>query len=227
MTNSDLTLIGILVDRSGSMWDCKDDMQGGINTFLKEQASQPGQLEVTLAQFDTEYEMLWKPTRITEKHVPTYTLVPRGGTALLDSLGRFVTETGRELSKRAENDRPGNVIILVVTDGYENSSREWNKSRVKNLIEQQTDKYNWQFTYLGANQDAIVEGGGMGFNMDSSLTYTTNNAPIAFAAASNAVTNVRSGLIGNVAYTAQNRVDAVADEDNKAESKAWSTSNSS
>ena len=119
-TNADLTLIAVLVDRSGSMAQWREDMEGGLNAFVESQASEPGEAEITLAQFDTRYELVWPLGPI--KDAPKYALMPRGGTALLDAMGRFITQVGEELTQRDEADRPGKVIVCIVTDGLENSS---------------------------------------------------------------------------------------------------------
>jgi hypothetical protein len=156
VTNADLTLLAVLVDRSESMASCRSDMEGGLNTFLESQAQQPGLLDVTLAQFDTEYEIVFAPTRFTGMGL-RYILVPRGNTALLDAMGRFITETGEALAIKPEDERPGKVIVCTVTDGEENSSVDWGKDDVKKLVEQQHDQWQWEFVFLGANMDAVAE----------------------------------------------------------------------
>lgn len=209
MTNPDLTLIGVLVDRSGSMATCKNDMEGGLNTFLREQAALPGLLDVTLAQFDSVYESVWEPTRLNGGWVPEYALFPRNMTALLDGMGKFITETGEYLASQSEDKRPGKVVIMVVTDGMENASREWKRSQVKALVEQQTNVYNWEFTFLGANMDAIAEGTSLGVAGASSLIYDTSNTLGTFAMASASVGDYRSGVTSNVTYSDEDRQDAV------------------
>lgn len=190
MTNSDLTLIAVLVDRSGSMSTCQSDMEGGLNTLIADQATQPGQAEVTLAQFDSEYELVWPITPIAD--VGKYSLVPRGSTALLDAMGKFITQTGEELAQRDETSRPGKVICVVVTDGYENSSKEWKTSEVKKLVEQQQTEWSWEFVFLGANMDAVEEGKALGFSSGSSLTFDTANAAQAYGSTSSYLSSVRS-----------------------------------
>jgi hypothetical protein len=71
---SDLTLIAVLVDRSGSVAQCREDTEGGLNTFVESHAGEPGDAEITLAQFVTEYELVWPLRPI--KDAPKYTLVP-------------------------------------------------------------------------------------------------------------------------------------------------------
>ncbi|HTW07738.1 MAG TPA: hypothetical protein VME46_09515, partial [Acidimicrobiales bacterium] len=84
------TLLVLVVDRSGSMETIRNDMEGGIRAMLEDQAQQPGRCLVTLAQFDTEYELLFQAIPAAE--VTPYKLVPRGSTALLDAIGRTIGE---------------------------------------------------------------------------------------------------------------------------------------
>ena len=129
----------------------------------------PANVKVTLAQFDTEYEVVYAGTPIAE--VPDFVVIPRGMTALLDAVGTFVTEIGDQLSAIPEDDRPGHVICLIMTDGMENSSHTWTWDAVKALTEQQQNEWNWTFIFIGANIDAIDVGGRMGFSPDYSITY--------------------------------------------------------
>ena len=159
---SDLTDITLVVDRSGSMEQVREDAEGGVNSFIAQQAKEPGEALLTLVQFDTEYEFLHKGVPISQ--VPKYELVPRGMTALLDAVGRAINETGERLAKMDEQDRPGLVVFVVMTDGLENSSKEFSKATIKEMIERQQQQYSWHFTFLGANQDAFAEAGGMGID---------------------------------------------------------------
>ena len=116
--------------------------------------------------------------------VPPLELAPRGSTALLDALGRLIIDAGERLAALPEDQRPGSVIVGVMTDGMENASREWTHPRIKELIEQQTRDYGWQFLYLGADQDAIEEGAKMGFAAGKSMTYSRGKAKESIAAMS-------------------------------------------
>jgi uncharacterized protein YegL len=204
MTNADLSLIAVLVDRSGSMAECRDDMEGGLNTFVENQAGEPGDAEITLAQFDTEYELVWPLGPIDD--APKYTLMPRGCTALLDAMGRFITEIGEKLAKRDEADRPGKVIVCTVTDGLENSSVDWTLGRVKALVEQQCSQWRWEFVFLGADMDAVQEGASVGIAPKSSLTFGKVNAREVYAMASAYVSTVRGG--GKAAFSEEDRQSA-------------------
>ena len=204
-TNADLTLIAVLVDRSGSMAQCRDDMEGGLNTLVENQAREPGDAEITLAQFDTKYELMWPLGPIND--APKYTLTPRGCTALWDAMGRFITEVGEELAKRDEADRPGKVIVCIVTDGLENSSVDWTRGRVKALVEQQCNQWQWEFVFLGADMDALQEGASVGIPQKSALTFDKANARLTYAMASNYVSTVRKG--GKAAFSEEDRKSAV------------------
>lgn len=167
--NSNLTDLTIVLDRSGSMQACRADAEGGLNAFVEKQKKEPGQCWFTLVQFDTEYEFVHRAKNIHD--VPPHKLQPRGSTALLDAVGRAIVETGVRLRDMAEHDRPGLVIMVVITDGQENSSHEYTKAKIKEMIEHQTNVYKWQFTFLGANQDAFAEAGAMGFQANAVANY--------------------------------------------------------
>lgn len=205
MTNPDLTLIGILVDRSGSMQSCRIDMEGGIKSLLAEQAKADNPIEVTMAQFDTTYDIVYPPTPI--KAAPTYVLQPRGGTALLDGMGRFITETGEALAKKKEKNRPGKVLIVVVTDGQENSSHEWTRKAVKDLITQQRSIYQWDFVFLGANMDAVAEADSFGISRGSAMSFNTANSASTMDSLSSYASTYN--LVGAAAFSAEDREDAV------------------
>lgn len=180
MTNPNYTQLLVIVDRSGSMFTCKNDMLGGLKAYFKDQAENAvgdDKVVVDYVQFDTEYEKVYedRPVEYAEA-----VLEPRGGTALLDAIGKGVTDLGNKLRKKPESERPSNVIVVVVTDGHENSSVDWKAEDVKALVTQQENEWNWTFVFLGANMDAVSVAGGLGFRAGNSLTYVTND-PVALA----------------------------------------------
>lgn len=186
----DLTDITLVVDRSGSMSSVREDAQGGVNTFIKEQVNQPGEALITLVQFDTEYEFLHRGVPVAE--IPAYKLVPRGMTALLDAVGRAINETGERLSQINEEARPGLVVFVVMTDGLENSSREFTKTQIKEMITRQQDEFSWQFTFLGANQDAFAEAGSMGIRPDAAANYSDEKVAHAWGGTAAKVARMRA-----------------------------------
>lgn len=194
MTDSNHTLIAALLDRSGSMQSIRTDTEGGYRSFLEEQRKFPGKLKVTLAQFDHEYEIVYPVTDVAD--VPEFHLSPRGSTALLDAVGRFVTEVGEKLAALPEEERPGTVIAVIMTDGGENASKEWTGKQVRELVQHQQDEWNWKFVFLGANLDAVQMGADLGIARGSSLTYAANamGTRSTFDSLTNYVGQTRSGL---------------------------------
>jgi len=196
MTNPNLTHLYFLLDRSGSMNTIVEDTQGGFDAFIADQRANPGECRVTLAQFDTTYEEVYADRPIAE--VPPLDLQPRGMTALLDSIGRLVTDAGARLAALPEDQRPGTVVVGIMTDGLENSSREWTHERVKALIEQQTRDYAWQFLYLGADQDAVEVGASIGVSRDHAVTYGRGRVKEALAATAANVSKYRQAVAAGV-----------------------------
>jgi len=197
MTDPNLTHLYFLLDRSGSMVSLRQDTIGGFDTFIAEQRTAPGRCRVTLAQFDNAYDEVYADRDIAT--VPSLVLVPRGSTALLDALGRLVVTAGERLAALPEAQRPGSVVVGVMTDGYENASRDWTHDRIKALIEQQSHEYGWQFLYLGADQDAIEEGAKMGFASGKSMTYSRGKARDAIGHLSKNVGSYRAAVAAGAA----------------------------
>lgn len=179
MTDSSLSLVAALLDRSGSMASIADDTCGGFDSFLAAERARSGRTVVTLAHFDDGYEVVYDSVPIAD--VGPLVLEPRGTTALLDALGTFVTYVGATLAAVSEENRPGSVTVLVLTDGRENASREWQLEDVRALIEQQETQYGWDFVFLGANIDAVTTGAALGFKEDKSLTYDASDEGVSAA----------------------------------------------
>ena len=213
MTNKDLTQLLVIVDRSGSMASSKNDMIGGLDEFFKSQTEVEGECVVDYVQFDSEYEVVFTDRPVGYAKA---VLEPRGATALLDAIGKGVTDLGAKLRLRKEADKPGTVIVVVVTDGYENASREWSSDTVKALIKQQEDEWNWEFTFLGANIDAVAVGQQFGFNVGNSMTYDTAYAGSTMTSLSTNVTRTRK-TGESIAYAAAERAAAMGEEDSEEE----------
>lgn len=190
---SDLTDITLVVDRSGSMQSIRSDAEGGVNAFLRQQAREPGEAFVTLIQFDHDYDFVHRGVPIRE--CSEYKLVPRGSTALLDTLGRAITETGIRLNLMTEAERPALVIVVIMTDGQENASREFTRERVREMIEHQQQQYHWQFTFLGANQDAFAEAGLLGVDPTASARFSPDKVADSLKATSNKISRMRQQVL--------------------------------
>lgn len=211
-----LTEIIFIVDRSGSMESIRDDMIGGFNSFLREQRKVPTECKVSFFQFDTQPPI---PEKVYEKvdlkevtDLSRDTFVPRGGTPLLDAVANVIRSTGERLKGTAESERPEKVLVVCITDGEENSSREWTGEQVKQMIEHQEEKYKWEFVYLGANQNAWATGTAFGFKGTSTLGYVASKGGVdkMFTSLSSKVASYRScASVSSVTF----------DEDDKAAQK--------
>lgn len=191
MTDPNYTAMLLVIDRSGSMTSIRDDMVGGLTTLVAEQAAQPGMLTLDVVTFDDTVE--WQCS-LADAGTVTIALEPRGMTSLFDAIGLSVTEFGRTLSALPEHARPETVQVVVVTDGDENSSREYRADAVRALVTQQKEHYGWDFVFLGANQDAVLTGATLGFDNDSSMTYAAEPGAVGslHTHLSRYVTDVRS-----------------------------------
>lgn len=210
MTDQTLTHIYFLLDRSGSMQSIKSDTQGGFAAFVEEQQSGEGRCRATLVQFDDHYEEVYRDLDVAD--VPPLDLQPRNSTALLDAMGRLVTDAGARLNALPEAERPGTVIVAVMTDGLENASREWTRPAIKALVEQQTEQYGWQFMYMGADQDAVEVGASLGVSPDHSLTYARGKSAEAMTLKAQKIAAMRAARMADAdaempAYTAAERRD--------------------
>lgn len=189
------THIMVILDRSGSMEVIRDDVIGGFNAFLREQKAEPGTATLTLVQFDTQdpYEVVHHARPIAEvPELTPATYVPRAQTPLLDVLGRAINDLEKQLADLPESERPESVIFVIVTDGRENSSREFRKDDIAKMIKERTEQ-GWQFVFLTAAFDAFTEARGLGIDPKSSLLFakTAQGAAAAWASASRAVAERR------------------------------------
>jgi len=160
--------IKLLVDRSGSMLTGKRSAEDGIQSFIDGRKDEGGKQKISLSEFDTEYDQVYDFTDIAL--APKYTLVPRGFTALYDSIAKAVKDL-EEYKSDKERDR----WLIIMTDGLENASKEHTKNSIKELLESKQAQ-GWHVVYLGANQDAIAEGFKIGVSEGSSLTYDVNSS---------------------------------------------------
>lgn len=201
MPNPNLTELVVVLDRSGSMSAIRRAMEDGFDHLVAEQRAAPGECRVTLVQFDSEaIETVYAGRSVAD--VPPLVLEPRGFTPLLDAVGRTVEQTGQRLSALDEPVRPGKVVVLVITDGAENASREYTRAQVMALVKHQSDVYQWKFVYLGANVDAFAEAGGMGFAAGSAASYTPTATGVghAYAAMSASLVSYRDGTSDTLSF---------------------------
>ena len=168
-----LSEIIFILDASGSMTNLAADTIGSFNSLIEEQKKDPGETYITTVLFNNYHNVLHNHISvkdvepITQKDYLTF-----GTTALLDTVGKTIDNIGERLSDTEEEERPEKVIFVIITDGLENSSKEYTKAKVKEMIEHQQNKYSWTFMFLGANIDAVNEGTSLGINSEYTKTYT-------------------------------------------------------
>jgi hypothetical protein len=170
ITTNEKTQIVCILDRSGSMSSIMDDSIGGFNTFLKAQKELPDEATITIALFDDRYELLYDNVDIkSAKEMSKAVWYPRGTTALYDAIGKTINDVKAHHATLGV-EKPAKVLVCIVTDGQENSSKEYKLDAIKKLIGD-CEKENWNFMYLAANQDAFAVGTSFGVSAGNTFTY--------------------------------------------------------
>lgn len=144
-----------IIDRSGSMSPKIEQVVSGFNAFIKEQKELAGECFITFTQFDDVYEVVYENKNVTDVELMTQAdFEPRGMTALYDAIGKTINVLGERYREMEELDRPDNVVLGIITDGGENASQEFTKNRIKEMIEHQEEKYNWNIIFLSEDLEA-------------------------------------------------------------------------
>lgn len=196
---SGYTHISVVLDKSGSMGSILNDTIGGFNVFLNTQKEAPGEATFSLTTFNTMVHLNYgfKPIGSVEE-LSTASYTPGGGTALYDAIGLTINGCGEKLAAMKEADRPEKVILVIITDGEENSSREFSYQKVQEMIKNQQDKYSWEFVFLGANIDAKRIGANLGVKLGNSMTFAANTDGVGdvFGSMAMNMTSYRSMSVG-------------------------------
>lgn len=158
--NNKVVDIVVVLDRSGSMWGIQTEMVGAFNNFIEEQKKLSGRARVTLVIFDDQIDVLWDKIDINEvPELKIEDVTPRGLTALNDAIGTSINNV--------KND---NVVLLIQTDGYENTSKEYDTHKIKEIINEKK-KDGWDISFLGADIDGFSEGGAK-YNLDANKCFS-------------------------------------------------------
>lgn len=160
------TDIVFLLDRSGSMSGAESDTIGGYNSYLERMKKQ--NVFVTTVLFDDKYDVITERKKISKVNkLDNKTYYTRGSTALMDAIGKTINYMDTKDTKK--------VLFIITTDGMENSSKEYNKLQVKELI---LGHNNWEFVYIGANIDSYSEASTIGIKSNRVSNYTKSKKGI-------------------------------------------------
>lgn len=193
--NQQLTELIFILDRSGSMYGLEHETIAGYNSMLERQKNEDGDAKVTTVLFDNLYEIIHDAVDIQSvEPMTSKEYYPRGTTALMDAIGNTINRVGNRLAATPEHERPGQVVVVITTDGYENSSREFARNQIKQMIEHQTNTYSWKFMFLGANIDAATEANSIGISADFATRYTASDigTKSVYACVDSMVSSIRS-----------------------------------
>jgi len=203
--NNNLSYLIVLIDRSGSMANIANLASESVNKFIYQQAAQPGECILYLAEFASEYNLVYSGDI---KAYTGYTLETKDTTALNDAIMKAGRDVGEHLSEMAEDARPGNVTFLIQTDGDENDSKEYPgpvnnrvsssespdlSHLVKDFLKQQSEVYNWNIVFLGSGlHDAEKRGVALGIGAGQSIAFTKESMGVVMDALDVEVTKSRT-----------------------------------
>ena len=182
--NYNLTELVYILDMSGSMAPLAKDTIGGYNSMIEQQKKlnleTPGmKANVTTVLFDDRYIMLHDRADLdTVTEMTSKEYVPTGMTAMLDAIGKTVVSVGQKLAAMPEDERPGLVSVTIITDGYENASKEYTWDAIRKMIKEQREKYSWLFSFVGANIDVNKTVYDLGIDRSFAASYTASEAGV-------------------------------------------------
>ena len=165
----------LVLDKSGSMQGLESDTIGGFNSMIKKQKALDVPVRVTAVLFNDKTDVLYESRSIHSVHALTEKEYEVGGTtALLDAVGSTILN----VDQKGNVKKGTKVIFVIITDGMENASREFTKTKVKQMISDKQEKYGWDFIYLGANIDAAEEAGAIGVKKAKAVTYRNTESGV-------------------------------------------------
>lgn len=182
-----------VLDSSGSMSAIRDDTIGGFNTFLEDQRGAEGTATVTLVDFNSSVDIVYRSMAIEAADKLTKeTYSPGGQTALHDAITAGIDDTTDLLAGMDVEERPETVIVVVLTDGKENAS-ETPQEVVRERVEEKREKHDWEFLFIGANQNAALTAEGIGIDTQNSLdmAHSGEGARNAYESTSDQISEAR------------------------------------
>lgn len=176
--NNNLTELVFIIDRSGSMSGLESDTIGGFNSLIEKQKTEEGEVIVTTVLFNDTVTVVHDGLKIANiQKMTRKDYVPGGCTALLDAVGTTVSRIAEKQTMLKDELTPGKTMVVITTDGLENSSREYSYERVKKVIERQKE-LGWEFIFLGANIDVCGEAAKFGVDRENAVKFNCDSTGI-------------------------------------------------
>lgn len=202
------THITLILDESGSMHKILNSTIDGFNEFLLSQQKIPGECSMFFYKFNNKIKEEKYDNIKDIKKLSELNYSPDSTTALLDAIGKGIIETGKYLKDLNENERAEKVIFVIITDGQENSSVEFKIENINSMIDEQKNKWNWEFIFIGANQDAISTASKFGIGANNSLNYTANDigTTVLYSTISRMSSDYRTGKINSMEFSEEDRI---------------------
>ena len=188
------TELVFILDKSGSMSGLESDTIGGFNGMLKKQQKEEGEAVITTVLFDDRYEILHDRLNLQAvRPISEREYFVEGSTALLDAVGKTIQKIVKVQKNSAEEERAEKVLFVIITDGLENASKEYSYRKIKEMIEQQKERWGWEFIFLGANIDSEQTARELGIDREKAVNYHADSKGVGavYAAAAMAVSSLR------------------------------------
>ena len=171
-----LTELVMILDKSGSMYGLEKDSIGGFNSMIEKQKNEAGECRLTTVLFDNRITLLHDRIDIRAARPLTEDdYRPGGSTALADAIGFGINKIIGVQKNCAGEYRAEKVLFIIITDGMENSSREFTPGQVREMIEHEKEKYGWEFIFLGANIDSAAAASHFGIDADRAVDYISDS----------------------------------------------------
>ena len=194
----DHTKLVYILDDSGSMSSLRGDTIGGFNSFVREQKNIGSNADLTTILFSAPdlYKVLYSDKEINDVvDISDNEYKANGGsTALYDAIGKTINDIGEKLRLLEEDNRPNKVLIIIHTDGMENSSKEFSRNDVKTLIDKQKNTYNWEFIFISSDLESVKDAQTLGIDLNKTAIFAKGSEGMlrGFSSVANAASTYRT-----------------------------------
>ena len=178
------TNIIFIIDESRSMMSTASDVRGGFNGYVKKLRGDGNEYSLTAIKFGSKVRPLFANLALND--VPLLTeanYMPLDSTALYDAIGHGMATAKDQWGTVDQPYGKDRVVFIIMTDGFENASREYSKDMVVSEIKKREEAGNWTFVYLGADQDAWSIASHLGFAQGNVMSYASSASAETFAVA--------------------------------------------